>query len=281
MSIYGAHEGLTHEDYSAIEAINRGGLQALGQSPAHFRHQQDHPSDKDTPSQLFGRLVHMLILEPHKWKTDVVVSRKYGRTKDEQAAKQAFEDANIGKQIVPQDLYYQVKALAEAALKNEKLCRALDVGETELSLVWRDPETQVDCKARLDLFDQDHIWDIKTTVDAEDFKKSAFSYGYHLHAAWYLRGAKACGLSPLAFRFFAVEKEAPFCHKIYDVSPNVLELANQKLDDLLKRYAYCLANNHWPGYSAAIELLELPAWMASDLPNLMTGGKNGTATATR
>lgn len=274
----GLIKDLTHEDYSKIPAINRGGLAAVAQSPAHYRWQRDHPDESDTPSQLFGRLVHMAVLEPERWSSEVVVSRKYGRTKAEQEEKAKFEDENLGKTIVPTDLYYTVEAVRKTCSENEHLAEALLQGDTEVTAVWEDRGAGVLCKARFDLITPDHIWDLKTTADANEFCRGAFLYGYHLQAAYYMRGAKACGLLPLAFRFFAVEKTAPFCHKIFQVSPVVLDLANQKLDELLARYKFCLEHDDWPGYSAAIEMLELPAWMASDLPTLLKERNDGNTT---
>lgn len=278
MSIYGKFEGLTHEDYSAIPAINRGGLSLFQKSPAHYRYHRDHPEDKETPSQVFGRLVHMAVLEPERWTHEVVVSRKYGRTKDELAAKERFEEENDGKTIVAQDLYYQVEALRKAALRSELLRSALDEGEAEVSAVWQDPATRVDCKARFDLITHDSIFDLKTTADCLEFPKSVWGYGYHLQAAWYMRGARAVGLQPLAFRFVAVEKEAPFAVRHFHISPLALEIASKKIDDLLLSYAQCLEKDEWPGYPDEIELLEMPAWMAKDLTTINLEEKNGNAT---
>lgn len=280
MSIYGKFEGLTHDDYTAIPAINRGGLALFQRSPAHYRYHRDNPEDKETPSKIFGRLAHMAVLEPERWAHEVVVSRKFGRTKDELAAKEKFEEEHEGKIIVAQDLYYQIEALRKAALKSDLLCAALMEGEAEVSVVWQDPATRVNCKARFDLVTADAVFDLKTTADCSEFPKTFWGYGYHLQAAWYMRGARAVGMCPLSFRFVAIEKEAPFAVRHFHLSPLALEIATKKIDELLLSYARCLEKDNWPSYPDEIELLELPAWMAKDLTTINLEEKNGSTTAT-
>ena len=136
-------------------------------------------------------------------------------------------------------------------------------GEPEVALVWE--EAGVLCRARLDWLSNDQriVDDFKTASNAEPnafSRKSFFDYGYDLQAAFYARGVRAVfGVDP-TFRLLVLEKEPPFELIVFDAAPDVLELANAKIDWALSVWRDCLANDSWPGYPARTHSVTLPPW---------------------
>ena len=89
-------------------------------------------------------------------------------------------------------------------------------GAPEQSLFWRDLETGVDCRARLDWLPAPAegrrmvIVDYKTATSADprEFGRAVDSYGYHVQQAFYLDAVRACGVHPdPAFVFVVQEKK--------------------------------------------------------------------------
>lgn len=63
----GVHYGLSFEEYLAIPAINKGGLDLIAKSPAHYWVNYLDPNLErrdDTPAKRHGRAIHHAVLEP-------------------------------------------------------------------------------------------------------------------------------------------------------------------------------------------------------------------------
>lgn len=136
-------------------------------------------------------------------------------------------------------------------------------GAPEVTLVWE--EQGVLCRARLDWLGDDHatVDDFKTASNAEPFKFSRgsfFDHGYDLQAAFYARGVQACFGTHARFRFAVVEKEPPYSLIVFDAAPDVLELANAKIDWAIGVWRECLESGVWPGYSSKTHSVTLPPW---------------------
>ncbi len=52
----------------------------------------------------------------------------------------------------------------------------------------------------------------------------------------------------------------PFALSVASLGPDVLELANAKVDYAIKLWADCLATDEWPGYGRSVWRAEAPAW---------------------
>jgi len=137
-------------------------------------------------------------------------------------------------------------------------------GDPEVTLSWE--ENGVLCRARLDWLTHDraHIKDFKTSRNAEPFKFSRgsfFDYGYDLQAAWYTRGVRACFGTDPTYELAVVEKEAPYSLIVFDCGPDVLALANAKIEWAVGVWRECLETGRWPGYSSATHSVTVPPWI--------------------
>lgn len=124
-------------------------------------------------------------------------------------------------------------------------------GTAEQTIVWE--ENGVLCRARLDWLRHDGriLDDFKTASSAqpEKWSRRAIDYGYDIQAVLYTRGVRALTGSDPTFRFVVIEKEPPYTVQVFQLAPDVLALANRKVDWALATWARCLESGEWPSYT--------------------------------
>lgn len=215
----------------------------------------------------FGHAAHRLVLGVGP--EIVVVDADSWRTK---AAQQARDAAHAeGKTpLLPHD--FQVVMAMVKALREHPVARALfglGSGRPEQSLFWRDQETGIMCRARLDWLRHNDsnrrliVPDYKTAASAapERFERALHDYGYHRQAAWYMDGVKALDLTDNpAFVFVVQEKTPPYLVSVFEPDALALEAARHYNRQARLVYAQCQASGRWPGYSDEVELISLPPW---------------------
>lgn len=174
----------------------------MNKSPEYFRYRKENPMDP-TPALLFGQVVHKLLLQPEDFDNDFVVAPKVNRrTIVGKEVWEAFVEGAAGKTVVDLETYEQAVLMASSAITNPLVMDLLN-GEHEAEFFWTDPDTDVECKCRLDAWFRDEkgipvIVDYKTTTDASyrSFLKDVVNYGYYFQAAMYSEGLIQNGLCP-------------------------------------------------------------------------------------
>lgn len=236
--------------------------------PAKFKYERDHGRKPKREYEL-GHAAHKLVLGVGE-ELIVIKSDNY-KTK---AAQQAQAEARAeGKVPVLEHEYEIVKAMA-AALRADKLAAALlepGTGQPEQSLFWRDPETGVTRRARLDWLRTNapgRLWvvDYKTCTDASNdaLERAANDFGYFQQSGWYLDGVNALALgdSP-RFVFVFQEKTPPYLVHVVEPTALALEAGHFYNRKALHTYAECVRTDTWPGYSPDADHLtqiSLPPW---------------------
>lgn len=266
-------KGITDEDYNQIPALRATVLKELIKSPLHARYCMDNQREP-TEALIFGRLLHSFLLENQTFsKNHYFLDRKLDFRKKEDKELKASLEAQYSN-IISLDVAEQLTDMRQAALKNPAVANALkSISDVELSLIWQ--SDSIACKARLDGYSKQlkAIIDIKTCQDASPrgFARSLFSYGYHIQAAHYLEGARACGLAAKNFIFIAIEKKEPFACAAYRLETSSLMTAQTLRCDLLEKYSRCEATNRWQGYSDRIEDIAIPEWASREVENNFLG----------
>lgn len=271
----GVYPDLGHDEYLA-DPVPWGSLSSSGAKrllppscPALFRYWADNPEPPRDEFD-FGTAAHKAVLN-----TGPVI---YGVIADDWRTKAAREQRDFARSkgwvpLLAKDeerIRDMVKALQEHPIAAALLDPA--GGVPEQSLFWTDDETQVMRRARLDWLPHRQegrrllIADYKTTTcaDPEAFAKSAYNYGYFTQAAWYLDGIKALGLAgdeDPQLVFVAQEKTPPYLVTVAYADAAALDWARARNRDAIRRYADCMAADHWPSYSEDVVPLSLPAWV--------------------
>lgn len=226
-----------------------------------------------------GTAFHCALLEPEKFaKRYVTIPDMPLRSKDD---KQAFLDATLGEILGIQatangekadelrgmvaarlaqsgvhlmaasDLDLMRRMVASLNMPCHRVQRALVArGKKEHVIRWKDRETQLQCKAKIDSWDEATgiESDLKRTVKITErqFRYACLDHDYHFQRAFYRRGLRELGEDPKYQCFVAAYPMRPFYWASYDLPAEVIEACDAEISSVLRRFAECLSKNEWP-----------------------------------
>lgn len=274
----GLHFDVSFADYCRIDAINGSTLaEVIKKTPGHAK----AALDVDTGSLKFGRLLHLAVLEPAAFESDVRCLPAKPPKKPTQKQLLAANPSESSQRSIdfwgawnadPRE-EISAKEMIDlqgmmASIRRNQCINFVTGGRAEVTMIWIDKKTGLLCKGRLDFLQTqtwaDCITDLKSSADlvrADKWRRTVANYYYHLKAAFYVDGYKALTGETPAFTWLAIEKAAPYFSKPWemDTSPEGLTYrAGQNLyRQALDVWAECVKKNCWPDYGDAPELIEL------------------------
>jgi len=273
----GIHTGVSFPQYLAWDAINWHTLWSMRKKcPADALYEREHGTD-ETAAKAFGSLTDFVLLEPKRFAETAVVEPEIGEGKapkrptarqinaknpsqesqDAIAFWRQWDEANADKIIVSRKDYDQVMELAariRAAQCREYICG----GRSQVCIVWKDPETGLLCKGRLD-YEREAGWnhfitDLKTSRCAHpNFWRWAIEeYGYYGQLAWYEWGWRTLTGEPSLCGWLIAQTQG--CPQVvyYDMCDKddlSLHAWRMVFREELNRWAECVKKNTWPGYA--------------------------------
>jgi hypothetical protein len=264
----GIYEDIPAETYHQWDAISNSWLGKLAdKSPKHFKWERDHPVPP-SEAMIRGSVLHKLCLEAMSFSDEFAVAPEVNRrTKAGKADWAKFCELSEGKMVVDRKTFDTCRAMAKELMRHKVTRELLADGQPEVSIVWSDEDTGILCKARLDYLLPPMVGDVKTTRDgdARAFSNSSASYGYYRQAAFYLDGARACGLDVSTFVFATVESAQPHDVVAYAANRNFVTAGRKRYRRALFVYKACLESGNWPGRNeTGVEELELPYWLLKE-----------------
>jgi len=173
----GIYFNLSNEDYHNDKSVSNSSMSQLLKTPLHYWHNSAMNPNKeplDTLALKNGKVLHTLLLEPHKF---------HEEWKIKAGVKNTTSAGMIG-----EGAYNELKE-AVAALRSDKIIAGLfSYGFPEVSIFWVDLETGVPCRARMDYLSSILISDLKGCADVSNQKigYSIVDYGYFRQQAFYL-----------------------------------------------------------------------------------------------
>lgn len=261
-----------HGQPTSGPSISSSGLRRIfKQSPAHFwAHSSLNPDrveDEETQALLLGRAAHHLLLGEDDFST-LFIARPdcwdSWRSKDAKRWKEQ-QEADGRTCLLPGQLE-QIRGMARSLAKHPLIQAGILNGEIEQSLIWKDKETDIWCKARPDAVPNDSgdFADLKTTTSVRDeaLQRCIADFGYHQQGALITNGYTAItGNKATSFSLVFVEKEPPFCVRVVTLRDDDLARGERQNNAALRIFARCLETNEWPGPGRAdAEYLGLPPW---------------------
>lgn len=251
--VNGLHADISREAYDEIDREHYSRLKLLGKSAAHYK----FSVVKDTDAMKLGRAVHLAILEPGRFKTDVAVwtgDRRAGKVWD------AFKADNDGKELLTEEEHKQAVNVAVAVRANETARKYLAAGTSETTILWEAGGHS--CKGRIDFDGELALVEIKKAKDAstDGFGKQAAQLGYPTQTAFYADGYAAVTGKQKPFVIIAAEPEPPFAVQVYRVTEAQLAKGRAQYAEWLDRLAYCRKHDFWPSYFDGEADLVLPPW---------------------
>jgi hypothetical protein len=239
-------------------------------SPLHAwtAHPRLNPGYAREESDAFdlGTIAHALVLEG----TDmaVVVNANDWRTNEAKARRAAIRAQ--GKIPILAHKMPELEAMIDAIepqLNHHEAVGMFKAGLPEQSIVWQ--ENGVYCRARLDWLRADYkaIDDYKTTsgtANPEIVSRGMATFGYDIQAAFYLRGVKAVTGVDAVFRFCIQETAKPYALSVVSLAPDMLNLADRKIEWAVNKWRACLESGVWPGYPAKVCYANLSPYAEAD-----------------
>lgn len=274
----GIYPGVDFNTYCRWDAINHSKLCRIDKSPLHAKTPVDLSESK---SIRFGHLVHSGRLEPDSVAMRYAVMPAYElmpenctskgepststATSFVKESRKAFYRVaeQLGKVVVTTEEFEQMNRTLEVILRCTKAAGCFFGGDAELSIVWQDKSTGLNCKARIDYRRPDRLTDLKTSRDdgssplPQSFEWSLWTYSYYSQAAWYQAGWKELTGEQLPFWFCVVANSAPIQCVAAPVGEVTLMAGRKKNQERLQLWHECESANSWPGYESP-ELFELP-----------------------
>lgn len=240
-------------------------IQLIDECPARVEHERLHPpAPKDHYD--FGSVAHKLVLG----RGGAVAEIPYDDYRSKDAKTMRDEAREKGLIPIKTADYEVAQAMHRALLEHPVGRNAFRNGTPERTIVWRDEESGVLCRARLDwLPNAGAIFpDYKTTASAklDELRRAMWNYNYFQRAAHYVDGIRALGLhdDPIYLPVFQ-EKTAPYLVVPVQISEVALqwgEVVNRRARYVFRR---CVDAGYWPGYTDDIEMIGLPGYAEAQL----------------
>ena len=292
----GAYWGVPEKPYHSHPALSRSVVaEYIDKSPRHAQHKWGQPYEESDPS--LGTTMHDRVLRPG------VFEERYAQAPDEcegttskdkpcSNSPQFRVDGSWrcryhGDEEEADDLFRLTESRAETvagmmeSIQSDNLAHSLlgEAAETEVTLLWTDPDTGVRLRARIDAlhafpvgdgtgnFD---VADLKTCGSAhpEDVGRQLYKTGSWLQPAFYGRGLEVLsGGCPVEHFFFVlVETAPPHVVQIYELDRVQHQRARQRLRSVLREIESF--GETWPAYGANVDEVEIPRWATGrlDLP---------------
>lgn len=278
----GAHS-VPFAAYRDWKATNWHSLEPFRLSPRHARHAQLFPADS-TEQQTLGEAFHAAILEPERFRRDFIAMPRF----DGHPSSKAHKDAKAAWQAEHKHLIHLTadewetqEAMGQAAREHRIAGPLLAAkGRNELSILWKEEETGILCKSRIDrlcrapygivspasaLAQQPTIYliDLKSTRNIEPFAfaRDSAKYAYHAQMASYELAVQSIQPAALVVLIIAVENHPPYDVAVFRVGDEELAHGRQLFRRLLKEKQECEQSEKWPGLGdAGVFALTLPSY---------------------
>jgi len=261
-------------DYCEFEGVNISSLKAMRRSPAHFL-EAAASNKRPSPAMRKGSATHCAVFEPARFVEDYLRHTEPRLDKRTKAFKELVE-ANPFKEILGQSEYDAVIALRDAVRAHPVAVELLAEGRPEVSMIWTDDETGIDCKGREDwITPSGTLVGLKTAARADPwaFARQSAQLGYHLQWAYYADGYEAImGHAPTSVIEIVVETERPYDVVPYRIGADTIAQGREEYRALLRRLRDCVEADHWPGTTVDMIDFELPAWAINDVETVLTIG---------
>lgn len=211
-------------------ALSSSSLKTILKSPKTYRNIIKYGSGDDTPALRAGKLLHWMVLEPHKIDKLHFVDVSSKNTKVYKEALSKHGEVYLEKE--KQD----AERLTDALLRNEEAIRLINKSEFEVPAIEMLDGFPVRGKA--DILKEGHIIDLKSSQELSSFRYSADKYGYDLQAYIYKRLFKANKVT-----FLVIDKGS--CDiGIFEASDEFIARGEDKFQQAIDLYKYFFVEEH-------------------------------------
>jgi exodeoxyribonuclease VIII len=282
----GIQDGVPNAVYHADrKCVSSTWLKKVQKTPFHLRSYLDSPPSVPSPALIMGQAVDTLVFEPELWDKEFIIAPEINRRT--KAGREEWESLIDGcsksnRTLISNADHFEALQTAKAIRTNPVMVDILSSGKTQQTFIWRDPATELLCKCRSDWYDEKTktIYDLKTALDGspEAFSKAIANFGYHIQAAFYSDGIRACGKPVERFVFCVMEKPndrdgtkaSPELMSFYELNVEDIQAGQDSYSSGLAAINFCIMTNDWSGYTDQILPIGRPAWARRNDMELIT-----------
>ena len=258
--------------------ISRSNLDKIRVSPKRYYYDNFiQPDLEKSDPLLIGNMVHTAVLEPaylnDRFESDKDIIEEIEKTRPEiknpvstKEYKQRKEEVEEqGKYFLKDEVFQMAKTMVKSVFEHERLRHILKNGLAERCVYAIDPDTGIlmRCKPDYMLMEDGINFDLKTTRDASEleFSKAIWNHRYFVQAAYYnYICTLACKKEFNTFLFGCLEKIPPYDIAVFYAMSEVIAHGEYVMREDLNKYAKCVDENIWPGYSRKIRPINMPKW---------------------
>lgn len=206
-------------------ALSSSSLKMILESPKKYRNVTKYGDpNSDSPALAAGKLVHWMVLEPHKLNDLHFIEASTKNAKIYKEAKAKHKEVFLNKERK------KAERIADAVLRNEGAIQLLNKSEFEVPAI--DMLEGLPFRGKADIIQGDTIIDLKTTAQLSVFRYSADKYDYDLQCYMYLRL-----FNKKDFKFLVIDKASTDIG-IYGVSEEFIERGKEKFFRAVENYKY-------------------------------------------
>jgi exodeoxyribonuclease VIII len=239
----------------------------------------------DAKALRIGRLLHVAVLEPQRWESRFVrdpgtperpdlshlgspSSKAYRAELKAWRESVERERASLvrGREVVDADEWDLVLRMTEALALDGKASALLSrCTMFERAFVWRDAETGVLCRARVDAACDGYVLDLKSfglVPAVEPWVREVVRHWYHAQAAFYLDGWRAVTGIELPWWWLVVGKQV-HRHRVAAYQPDheFIELGRREYRAALREYADRRRTGEWRAdWQQRPMIVSAPGW---------------------
>lgn len=272
---YGVPAAVYHADPCVVPSLSSSICRVLvDQTPAHAYHAHirmgGHPIEP-TPDMIFGAYAHAIMAGDT---TDFEVE-DFDNYQSKVAREWRDQVISTGRTPILKHTAERAGRAAMALMnKAASGITATPFGtnaQAEVTAIWQ--EKDIWLRARFDrlvIYEGAYadVWDWKFTnagVDEAALIRQIIDQGYHVQAAFYLRGLLAvrpdlAGRATFTLAF--VEVDEPHAVRRVPICEGFLTLGNQIVERGVRLWRECMASNQWPDYHEHSLFLTPPTWYA-------------------
>jgi len=253
-------------DYNSAPGFRASDIKILFESPKRYKWEViDGKRPEPSPSILFGQLCHDAILEPKRFRENMVVKPKFSGTGMKKAKADWMETLKPGAIVIEEEEAVQIEGMIQSILDYPDAAGFFKRGVVERSIYWTDERSGMPFKCRPDVITEDGwIVNLKTARDASYFKfrNQCAELGYFVQAAMYTRGYRAMfGCDPKGYVYIPVEKEPPYEVAVYQADNTHIEQGDFVIDSAIITYKECMESGYWFGIQREPRMIDFPKWM--------------------
>lgn len=242
-------------------------LKKLSLSGCHYL-DSVNTEHEPTRAMLIGTAVHHLVLGPRPTGKPVVLfkgARRSGKEWD------AFRIEHQAAEIITAPEWEEAEAIA-TAVKEDPLAQSMLAGaRLETPLRWEEDGLLFSTSGVDIITATGGLGDLKTTTSTQPdaFMRQALKMFYHAQVAFYLRGARACGLKVSGSLFIlGVETKSPYAVVELELTEEMISLGDRTVSlwiETLKTLRASIPTpkraKDWPAYAQSAVTWDVPAWL--------------------